>query len=85
MPSFVATKPWHRAAARAGKGAMVAFPAESPDLVRESCQAGIAAGPPVPRPHHGGGYFGADLRGPDGSQVHIMRHDNGQSCRAANL
>lgn len=56
---------------------MLAFNAETPDIVRAAYAAGLGAGgtdegAPDERPWYGKGYYGAYLRDPDGNKLHVV-------------
>ena len=77
MPRFYIYTPFDGAPATAGNGTMVAFEAPSNAAVDRAYGAGLSsggsdAGEPGPRLHYGEGYYGAYLRDPDGSKVHVV-------------
>jgi hypothetical protein len=56
---------------------MTAFLAPSPEAVRAAHAAGLAAGgadegAPGERPRYGRGYYGAYLRDPEGTKLHVV-------------
>lgn len=77
LPRFYVTQPFDRQGATVGNGSMIAFLAESCDLVDRIYHAGLAAGgaddgAPGPRTHYGEGYYGAYLRDPAGNKIHLV-------------
>lgn len=77
-PSFLVQEPFDRQPASAGNGCMVAFLAPSPEAVREAHAAGFAAGgtdegAPGERPRYALGHYGAHLRDPEGSKLHVIQ------------
>ncbi|VVP71496.1 VOC family protein [Pseudomonas fluorescens] len=77
LPRFYVYLPRDGLAATPGNGSMLAFHAETPDIVRAAYTAGILQGgtdegTPGERPRYGEGYYGAYLRDPDGNKLHIV-------------
>jgi catechol 2,3-dioxygenase-like lactoylglutathione lyase family enzyme len=77
LPRFYAHMPFDLKPASVGNGSMTAFLAPDAGSVDAAHKAGLAnggtdEGAPGPRPHYGGGYYGAYLRDPDGNKVHLV-------------
>lgn len=69
--------PYEDELATAGDGSMTAFLAPLIEAVQAAyavglVHGGIDEGTPGPRPRYGDGYFGAYLRDPDGTNIHIV-------------
>lgn len=77
LPRFYVYLPRDGLRATPGNGSMLAFNADTPDIVHMAYSAGIMAGgtdegPPGERPWYGKGYYGAYLRDLDGNKLHIV-------------
>jgi catechol 2,3-dioxygenase-like lactoylglutathione lyase family enzyme len=77
LPRFYVYLPRNGLPATPGNGSMLAFNAETPDVVRVAYSAGLMAGgtdegEPDDRSHYGAGYYGAYLRDPDGNKLHVV-------------
>lgn len=85
LPRFYVCRPYDGLPAHAGNGAMVAFLAPSNSAVDAAYLAGRAAvgtgeGAPGKRAHYGPGYYGANLRDPDGNNgAIVLGHPLGMS------
>lgn len=77
LPRFYVYSPFNGKPATNGNGSMVAFLAESEEMVDLAYQAGIDAGgldggKPGHRVHYGEGYYGSYLYDLDGNKVHVV-------------
>jgi catechol 2,3-dioxygenase-like lactoylglutathione lyase family enzyme len=76
---FWVVRPYDRKAASPGNGAMVAFTAQSRQVVDDVFSAALASGgsdegAPGVRAHYHENYYGAYVRDPDGNKICVVCH-----------
>lgn len=79
-PLFLIGRPYDRQPHQPGNGQMVAFLAQSRELVRQVhaialAHGGSCEGEPGPRPEYHAHYYGAYFRDPDGNKLCVACHD----------
>lgn len=78
-PLFVIGRPYDKQAHEVGNGQMVAFLAESREVVSSAYKVALAhgatsEGAPGPRPEYHANYFGAYFRDTEGNKVCVVCH-----------
>ena len=79
-PRFFTGYPFDEQPAGVGNGAMTAFLAEGPAMIDRLYEiamrmGGSDEGAPGFRPHYGEGFYGADVRDPDGNKLAFVCYD----------